>query len=168
MDRRASQRPGHWDIVLGVAGSETSKTSSTVEKAGKLVRVPESKNHGISRTQAQNDCADASARACASKNARCEICGQDFEGGVSSKNKHMRGVHFGMRPFKCNYPSCSSSFQYKKPLDNHINTVHKKMKPYECRYCNKKFGDPSNCRKHELRKHRNVQEQQASRESKRF
>lgn len=165
MDRRGAQRAGHWDIVMGGAGSATSKTSSTAEKTGKLGGLAGNKDHcGTERTQARSGYASASAYS--SKNAQCEICGQEFEGGVSSKNKHLRGVHFGMRPFKCNYPSCSSSFQYKKPLDNHVNTVHKKMKPYECHYCSKRFGDPSNCRKHELRKHRTCQGQQASQESK--
>lgn len=79
------------------------------------------------------------------KNNTCDYCLRTF-GQVGNLNKHVRTVHFGLRPYTCQ--ECGKSFSQKSVEQNHFRAVHLREKPFSCETCKKNFSDKNNLRKH--------------------
>lgn len=137
---KEKDKPTYWGTVLIQSPRPQDKRESVLDDGVAITppdRSPKEKNGSIA----------------SGKVIDCDICGKGFR-SVSSLNKHRRGVHMGIKPFKCQEPGCSSRFQYKKSLENHVKTVHMKIKPYVCCHCYRKFSDMSNRNKHISRLHK--------------
>lgn len=75
----------------------------------------------------------------------CIYCKRSF-GQVGNLNKHVRTVHFGLRPYSCK--ECGKKFSQKSVEKNHFRAVHLREKPFSCETCKKNFSDKNNLRKH--------------------
>ena len=65
----------------------------------------------------------------------------------------MKSVHFGFKPFVCDYESvasvvCGKSFTRESKLKQHIDSVHRKIKPFECPVCYKSFTEKGSMLRH--------------------
>ena len=56
--------------------------------------------------------------------------------------KHIRSVHEGLKPFKCDI--CISLFASKAKLKSHVASVHYKEKPFKCDFCEANFSNKPN------------------------
>ena len=84
------------------------------------------------------------------KDFKCPTCGISF-GQNSNLKRHIRAVHEGKHPFKCNYENCTSSFNDCSNLRKHIKNVHLEIKSYVCEFegCGKRFGQKGDLTRHE-------------------
>lgn len=60
--------------------------------------------------------------------------------------QHLKS-HIGIRPFKCNEPTCNKSFSRKEHLLRHVSS-HTGRKEFECNVCHKMFSRKDNLNKH--------------------
>ena len=84
------------------------------------------------------------------KDYKCPTCGVLF-GQNSSLRHHIRAVHEGKHPYKCDHQDCTKSFTQAGDLRRHIDTVHLAVKSYVCQNegCGKRFGHKWHLTKHE-------------------
>jgi uncharacterized C2H2 Zn-finger protein len=75
----------------------------------------------------------------------CLICEHTFS-NPSSRHRHERAVHGGLKNFTCDV--CSKAFGYKGHLNQHIRAVHKRAKPFECKTCQKSFSRKGSLKTH--------------------
>ncbi|CAG9332548.1 unnamed protein product [Blepharisma stoltei] len=70
----------------------------------------------------------------------CNICQQTIKHSYSLE-RHIKVVHYGFRPFKCD---CGKSFATREQLTRHHNSKHSEEKPFVCeKGCNKAFASYS-------------------------
>ena len=51
------------------------------------------------------------------------------------------------KPYVCDYDGCGKAFAIAGALTIH-KRVHSGVKPFECTYCDRKFSESSNLKKH--------------------
>ena len=64
---------------------------------------------------------------------------------------HMKSVHQGEKPFKCN--ECDLCFSRKDKFKRHIISVHVGENPFKCDVCDKNFSQKGGLKKHILSVH---------------
>jgi len=67
---------------------------------------------------------------------------------TTAKKKKDIHTHTGKKSFKCTW--CEKELATKQSLERHIRT-HTGEKPYKCTRCEKEFADSGNCKKHQDR-----------------
>lgn len=77
----------------------------------------------------------------------CPYCCKTFKQS-SNQKKHIRQVHFKLKPYGCEVSGCGKNFSQKSVLRTHFKTVHMGERPFSCPRCIRKFSDKSNMRKH--------------------
>ena len=83
------------------------------------------------------------------KDYKCPVCGVLF-GEKGNLKKHIRAVHEGKYPHKCEFENCTKSFTRSENLRRHVTTVHRMIKSYVCDYegCGKRFGEKGHLTQH--------------------
>lgn len=77
----------------------------------------------------------------------CSLCSKKFRQS-SNQKKHIRQVHWKLKPYRCQDRNCKKMFAQKSVAFTHFTTVHMGCRPYSCPLCTKTFSDKSNMRKH--------------------
>lgn len=65
-------------------------------------------------------------------------------------NRHNHTHHSKFRPFRCDYPGCTTSYFDSVKLKDHKN-IHLGIKPYVCEFCDESFHYASSLSQHKLR-----------------
>lgn len=122
----------HWDIVLNPVSQrlvQESNCRKETENCSPESRILVQGKEGSSREAAHT----------------CSYCNRMF-GQASNLNKHIRVVHWKLRPFSC--MTCSKTFAQRSVARNHFRSVHLGERPFLCALCEKQFSDKSNLKKH--------------------
>uniref|UniRef100_A0A8D8RVH4 Zinc finger protein 658 n=1 Tax=Cacopsylla melanoneura TaxID=428564 RepID=A0A8D8RVH4_9HEMI len=69
-----------------------------------------------------------------------------FKTAPNAVRKHIRTVHYKLRPFACDH--CPFKFRCIAVLKKHNDAVHLKLKPYKCKTCNKAFATTTSLNVH--------------------
>lgn len=64
--------------------------------------------------------------------------------------RHILTHHSSWRPYRCEYPGCSTSYFELSKLQDH-NNIHLNIKPYVCEFCDLTFHYASSLSQHKLR-----------------
>ena len=80
------------------------------------------------------------------RTAQCSLCSESFS-GPSKLIQHAKAFHQCMKPFKCNYTGCPSSYQTPKALKVHMK-FHEIIKPFKCDECQASFHVKTNLLSH--------------------
>lgn len=87
----------------------------------------------------------------------CGYCKQMFD--RKAKLELHTFIHTKERPFQCKHPGCSCSFNRKHHLDSHQLLHSADSKPFKCEQCNKGFITSTTLKRHKLRLHPVMEEQ---------
>jgi uncharacterized Zn-finger protein len=84
---------------------------------------------------------------------QCPSCYKKFK-EKSNLNKHIKAIHEGLRPYKCE--QCDdASFKSRDNLNVHVRYKHEEQKPFACEICGLQFKEKGNLDKHVKTVHEN-------------
>ena len=64
----------------------------------------------------------------------CQLCGKGF-GHKQTLDCHIRYLHTGERPYKCDFENCDKAFISPAKAKKHKETVHLNLRRYQCKDC---------------------------------
>ena len=64
----------------------------------------------------------------------CQLCGKGF-GHKQTLDCHIRYLHTGERPYKCDFENCDKAFISSAKAKKHKETVHLNLRRYQCKDC---------------------------------